>query len=170
MPEVNGADSAGSITVEKNNGEELLILSSGPWVTTITLRYTLGGESKEKEIEVRRYPDVRFPEFDPIAVETSGSINELNLGCELNLVNEAGDEHDYSLDFTKVEIEWLKEDTNWGYTTLGSKTIWNKEDGGAFEFLSRGQNSAGNKEVKYSFALNDVNATPVSLCIIPLKP
>ena len=31
---------------------------------------------------------------------------------------------------------------------------------GAFEFLSRGQNSAGNKEVKYSFALNDVNATP----------
>ena len=160
MPEVNGADSAGSITVEKNNGEELLILSSGPWVTTITLRYTLGGESKEKEIEVRRYPDVRFPEFDPIAVETSGSINELNLGCELNLVNEAGDEHDYSLDFTKVEIEWLKEDTNWGYTTLGSKTIWNKKDGGAFEFLSRGQNSAGNKEVKYSFALNDVNATP----------
>ena len=160
MPEVNGADSAGSITVEKNNGEELLILSSGPWVTTITLRYTLGGESKEKEIEVRRYPDVRFPEFDPIAVETSGSINELNLGCELNLVNEAGDEHDYSLDFTKVEIEWLKEDTTWGYTTLGSKTIWNKEDGGSFEFLSRGQNSAGNKEVKYSFALNDVNATP----------
>ena len=160
MPEVNGADSAGSITVEKNNGEELLILSSGPWVTTITLRYTLGGESKEKEIEVRRYPDVRFPEFDPIAVETSGSINELNLGCELNLVNEAGDEHDYILDFTKVEIEWLKEDTTWGYTTLGSKTIWNKEDGGAFEFLSRGQNSAGNKEVKYSFALNDVNATP----------
>ena len=58
--------------VEKNNGEELLILSSGPWVTTITLRYMLGGESKEKEIEVRRYPDVRFPEFDPIAVETSG--------------------------------------------------------------------------------------------------
>ena len=59
-----------------------------------------------------------------------------------------------------MEIEWLKEDTNWGYTTLGSKTIWNKKDGGAFEFLSRGQNSAGNKEVKYSFALNDVNATP----------
>ena len=60
MPEVNGADSVGSITVEKNNGEELFIQSSGPWVTTITLRYTLGGESKEKEIEVRRYPDVRM--------------------------------------------------------------------------------------------------------------
>ena len=159
MPEVNGADSVGSITVEKNNGEELFIQSSGPWVTTITLRYTLGGESKEKEIEVRRYPDVRFPEFDPISVETSGSINELNLGCELNLVNEAGDEHDYSLDFTKVEIVWLQEDGN---TTLGSKTIWNKEkeDGGAFEFLSRGRNSDGSKEVKYSFALDDVNATP----------
>ena len=162
MPEVNGADNTDSITVEKNNGEELLILSSGPWVTTITLRYTLGGESKEKEIEVRRYPDVIFPEFDPISVVTNGSINELDLSCDLNLVNEAGDEHEYSLDFTKVEIEWLQEDTIWGYTTLGSETIWNKEtgDGDAFEFLSRGQNSDGNKEVKYSFALDDVDATP----------
>ena len=157
MPEVNGADNTDSITVEKNNGEELFIQSSGPWVTTITLQYMLGGELKEKKIEVPRYPEIRFPEFDPISVETSGSINELNLGCELNLVNEAGDEHVYSLDFTKVEIEWLMED---GSTSLGSKTIWNKKDGGAFEFLSRGQNSAGNKEVKYSFALNDVNATP----------
>ena len=54
---------------------------------------------------------------------------------------------------------WLQEDGN---TTLGSKTIWNKEkeDGGAFEFLSRGRNSDGSKEVKYSFALDDVNATP----------
>ena len=78
------------------------------------------------------------------------------MSCDLNLVNEAGDEHDYSLDFTKVEIEWLQEDTIWGYTTLGSETIWNKEtgDGDAFEFLSRGQNSDGNKEVKYSFALD----------------
>ena len=66
---------------------------------------------------------------------------------------------EYSLDFTKVEIVWLQEDGN---TTLGSKTIWNKEkeDGGAFEFLSRGRNSDGSKEVKYSFALDDVNATP----------
>ena len=141
MPEVNG---------------ELFIQSSGPWVTTITLRYTLGGESKEKEIEVRRYPEVRFPEFDPISVETSGSINELDLSCDLNLVNEAGDEHDYSLDFTKVEIEWLMDDPDGGYRTLGSKTIWKKEtgDGDAFEFLSRGQNSDGNREVKYSFALD----------------
>ena len=97
-----------------------------------------------------------------MSVVTNGSINELDLSCDLNLVNEAGDEHEYSLDFTKVEIEWLQEDTIWGYTTLGSETIWNKEtgDGDAFEFLSRGQNSDGNKEVKYSFALDDVDATP----------
>ena len=145
MPEVNGA-----------------IQSSGPWVTTITLRYTLGGESKEKEIEVRRYPEVRFPEFDPISVETSGSINELDLSCDLNLVNEAGDEHDYSLDFTKVEIEWLGVNSYGEEISCGDKTIWKKEtgDGNAFEFLSRGQNSDGNREVKYSFALDDVNATP----------
>ena len=162
MPEVNGADNTDSITVEKNNGEELFIQSSGPWVTTITLRYMLGGELKEKKIEVPLNPEIILPEFDPISVETSGSINELDLSCDLNLVNEAGDEHEYSLDFTKVEIEWLQEDTIWGYTTLGSETIWNKEtgDGDAFEFLSRGQNSDGNKEVKYSFALDDVDATP----------
>ena len=56
MPEVNGADNTDSITVEKNNGEELLILSSGPWVTTITLRYTLGGDLMSYSRNLIRYP------------------------------------------------------------------------------------------------------------------
>ena len=156
MPEVTGA---GSKKVEDNADGDLLIFSSGQWVTTITLRYKLGGESKEKVLEVSGNPEFKYPEMDTISVNSSGSIDALDLSCELNLVNKAGDSHDYSLDFTKVEIEWLKEDADWDYITVGSKTIW-EGPGGAFEFLSRGQNSDGKKEVKYSFALDDVDATP----------
>ena len=156
MPEVTGA---GSKKVEDNADGDLLIFSSGQWVTTITLRYKLGGESKEKVLEVSGNPEFKYPEMDTISVNSSGSIDALDLSCELNLVNKAGDSHDYSLDFTKVEIEWLKEDADWDYITVGSKTIW-EGPGGAFEFLSRGQNSDGNREVKYSFALDDVNVTP----------
>lgn len=156
MPEVTGA---GSKKVEDNADGDLLIFSSGQWVTTITLRYKLGGESKEKALEVSGNPEFKYPEMDTISVNSSGSIDALDLSCELNLVNKAGDSHDYSLDFTKVEIEWLKEDADWDYITVGSKTIW-EGPGGAFEFLSRGQNSDGNREVKYSFTLDDVNVTP----------
>lgn len=156
MPEVTGA---GSKKVEDNADGDLLIFSSGQWVTTITLRYKLGGESKEIVLEVSGNPEFKYPEMDTISVNSSGSIDALDLSCELNLVNKAGDSHDYSLDFTKVEIEWLNEDADWDYITVGSKTIW-EGPGGAFEFLSRGQNSDGNREVKYSFALDDVNVTP----------
>ena len=91
----------------------------------------------------------------------SGTIDKLNLGYEVNLVYKAVDIHSYSLDFTKVKIEWFKIDSNGNEIPVGSDTIWSS--GGPQVFTgpyTSGPDADGNMTQGYSFWYPELNATP----------
>ena len=91
----------------------------------------------------------------------SGSVDNMNVGYELQLVYKAADPHTYSLDFTEVEIEWFLTDVNGDDSSVGTKTIWNKGDQQVFWGpYPSGPNADGNMLLGYSFWYPGLDATP----------
>ena len=91
----------------------------------------------------------------------SGSVDNMNVGYELQLVYKAADPHTYSLDFTEVEIEWFLVDAYGDDVSVGTKTIWNKGDQQVFWGpYPSGPNADGNMLLGYSFWYPGLDATP----------
>ena len=65
------------------------------WVTTITLNYKLGGESKQKELVVPGNPTPMYCLMETESESVSGSVDNMNVGYELQLVYKAADPHTY---------------------------------------------------------------------------
>ena len=154
MPEVTGA---GSKKVEDNAGGDLQIFSGGQWVTTITLQYKLGGESKEKVLTVPGNPELFSGYMETKLGSISGTFSNMNVGCELHVYYRDGDSHEYTPKFKKVDIEWFRNN----YESVGTSTIW--EEGGQQVFLgpySSGPNADGNMDLEYSFWYEGLDATP----------
>ena len=158
MPEVTGA---GSKKVEDNAGGDLQIFSGGQWVTTITLQYKLGGESKEKELVVPGNPEIMSAFLDIESGYANGSVDNLNVGYEVNMVYRAADPHSYSIDFKEVEIEWFEIDSYGNDIPAGRKTIWSKGDPQVFTgpYIS-GPDADGNMIQGFSFWYEGLDATP----------
>ena len=154
MPEVTGA---GTKTVEDNAGGDLAIFSGGQWVTTITLQYKLGDESKEKVLTVPGNPELFSGYMETKFGSISGTFSNMNVGCELHVYYRYGDPHEYTPKFKKVDIEWFRND----YESVGTSTIW--EEGGQQVFLgpySSGPNADGYMDLEYSFSYEGLDATP----------
>ena len=154
MPEVTGA---GSKKVEDNAGGDLQIFSGGQWVTTITLQYKLGGESKEKVLTVPGNPELFSGYMETKLGSISGTFSNMNVGCELHVYYRYGDSHEYTPKFKKVDIKWFRNN----YESVGTSTIW--EEGGQQVFLepySSGPNADGNMDLEYSFWYEGLDATP----------
>ena len=152
----------GPITVEDhNNGLEFR--SIGEWVTTITLSYKLGGESKMKDFEFSGSPEYIYASLETEFGTASGTIDKLNLDYEVNLVYKKGDPHTYSIDFTKVEIEWFEVDSYGHNIPAGRETIWSKSKGDPQVFTgpyNSGPNADGNMIQGYSFWYEGLDAAP----------
>ena len=160
LPEVTGA---GTKTVEDNAGGHLTIFSGGQWITTITVNYELGGESKVKEFEFPGNPEFMSAYLEAVPGVMSGSIDKLNLGYEVNMVYKADDPHSYSLDFTKVEIEWFEVDSHGNDIPVGTETIWSNSNSDPQVFTGpyiSGPDADGNMIQGYSFWYADLDATP----------
>ena len=154
MPEVTGA---GTKTVEDNAGGDLAIFSGGQWVTTITLQYKLGGESKEKVLTVPGNPELFSGYMETKFGSISGTFSNMNVGCELHVYYRDGDRHEYTPKFKKVDIEWFRND----YESVGTSTIWEEGDQQVFWGpYPSGPNADGNKDLEYSFWYEGLDATP----------
>jgi len=88
------------------------------------VNYTVGGSSRSMSITESGRPTVRtvYLDYDPGYI--SDDINDMDIGFEMLLVSNAEDPHDYSFEFSKVELEWLKYDAYDNETPVGRKTIW----------------------------------------------
>ena len=154
MPEVTGA---GTKTVEDNAGGDLAIFSGGQWVTTITLQYKLGGESKEKVLTVPGNPKLFSGYMETKFGSISGTFSNMNVGYELHVYYRDGDRHKYTPKFKKVDIEWFRND----YESVGTSTIWEEGDQQVFWGpYPSGPNADGNMDLEYSFWYEGLDATP----------
>ena len=161
LPEAPGD---GTVSVEANAGGNVTIFSGGNWVTTVKLKYKLGGVEKEKEFQFEGRPQVRYVDFDSVLGSKSGTLEEMDIGYEVNLTYKTDDPHAYSVDFSKVEIEWFTIDTYGIKTSVGTKSIWNKDDTKQVfwgPYVSTPDpNDPSQNIITYSFWYADLDATP----------
>ena len=77
------------------------------------------------------------------------------------MVYKADDPHSYSLDFTKVEIEWFEVDSHGNDIPVGTETIWSNSDPQVFTGpYNSGPNADGNMIQGYSFWYEGLDAAP----------
>ena len=158
LPEMTGS---GEIIARGNAGSGLTLFSSGEWVTTFRMKYRLGGVEKEKEVSITGNPRVFGARLEPESGYASGTPENLNLGSELSLEYEQDDPHTYSIDFTKVEIEYFYLDSYGNDIPCGTDVIWTKGSDRKVFFGPEGPygpDADGFMQLSYSFWYEGLNA------------
>ncbi len=167
----NSTDGTGTVGSNLDASGSLSYLSTDEWTTVVTVTYSIkdeNGNIQEKTVTATQtaQPELIAPaHMRPVDATDSGPVNARNVNAVVELASSSSDRHDYKINFNRVTLQWLMEDSdNPGVfsdeNVIGtSQVIWDGTGDSPITPLGDPSSSGNTVSQRYQYT-GTVNATP----------